>query len=136
MDVFMQGYKKKKQRIIYFRRFSSASPPPMNFSHFLVSNAVYVGVWSVRAGDVIGVVREHQNEVDVKSKMADSDKANLQEQIKTQGEVVRKLKAEKADKDKVCMDKDLVHILIRNMLYTDMYFWCKLVCFARAYVFT
>ena len=57
MDVFIQGYQKKKQRIIYFRRFTSASPPPMNFSQFLVSNAVYVGVWSFRAGDVIGVIR-------------------------------------------------------------------------------
>ena len=41
-----------------------------------------------------------------KSSMADSlhsERSKLQELIKVQGEIVRKLKSEKADKDKVCV---------------------------------
>jgi hypothetical protein len=48
--------------------------------------------------------------------MADSKNQELQEKIKSQGEIVRKLKGEKAEKDKVC---NCVTVLQNEMLDID-----------------
>ena len=40
--------------------------------------------------------------------MADAERKQIQDQIKEQGEVVRQLKAAKADKDKVCFNSIII----------------------------
>ena len=45
--------------------------------------------------------------------MADENRAKIMEQIKQQGDVVRKLKAEKAEKSQVCIS---VFITLRSLM--------------------
>lgn len=46
-----------------------------------------------------------------------ADKAQIQEAIKVQGEVVRKLKAEKVNKDQVCMHHMRLYLFLMQARY-------------------